>query len=81
MTLILFTAVAPFTLTDELSLHGHDVYEAVAISEVMALAEQHPASSIVITPDVDQERATVIQQHYPTVRLHKQFSVTDVSLN
>ena len=81
MTLILFTTVAPCTLTDELSLQGHEVYEAIAISEVLALAEQHPASSIVITSDVDQERATVIQKHYPTVRLHKQFSVTDVSLN
>lgn len=70
MTLILFTTVAPCTLTDELSLQGHEVYEAVAISEVLALAEQYPAASIVITSDVDQTRASVIQQHWPTVRLH-----------
>jgi hypothetical protein len=37
MTLILFTAVAQCTLTDELSHQGHEVYEAIAISEVLAL--------------------------------------------
>jgi len=81
MTLILFTAVAPCTLTDELSLQGHKVYEALAISEVLALAEQHPTASIIITPDVEQSRASVIQQHWPTVRLHKQFTALDISLN
>ena len=70
MTVILFTAVAPCALTDELSHQGHEVYEAVAISEVLALAEQHPASFIVITPDVDRQWASVVQQHYPSARLN-----------
>ena len=43
MALILFAAA------DERSVQGRKVYEALAISEVMALAEQHPASHIVIT--------------------------------
>jgi hypothetical protein len=34
MTLILFTAVTPCTLSYELSLQAHEVYEALAISEV-----------------------------------------------
>jgi hypothetical protein len=46
VTLILFTTRAPNTLSDELTKQGHEVYEAIAISEVLALAEQHPASSI-----------------------------------
>jgi hypothetical protein len=80
VTLILFT-IAPHSLTDELTKQGHEVYDAIAISEVLALAGQHPASSIVITPDVDQNRVSVIQQHYPTVRLRKQFTALYVSLN
>jgi hypothetical protein len=80
LILILFTTTAPHPLTEELSRHGQ-VYEALAISEVLALVEQHLTASIVITPDVEQARARVIQQHYPTVRLHSQFRLTGVSLN
>jgi len=74
MILILFTTRAPSTLADELARKGHEVYDALAISEVMALAEQHPDSSIVIAPEVNQERASIIQQHWPTIRLHSQFN-------
>jgi hypothetical protein len=81
MTVILFTTSAPHALGDELSGQGHCVYEVLAVSEVFSLAEQHPTASIFITADVDQKRATVIQQHYPTVRLHKQFSTIKISLN
>lgn len=81
MTVILFTTRAPSTLANELAREGHEVFEALVVSEVLALAEQHPYSSIVIAPEVDQERASVIQQHWPTVRLHRQFSPMNVYLN
>lgn len=81
MTVILFITHVPNTLSDELVRQGHEVYEALAISEVLALAEQHLTASIIITPDVDQTRAKVIQQHWPTVRLHKEFTPLNVSLN
>jgi hypothetical protein len=81
MTVILFTTSAPHPLGGKLSSQGHCVYEALAVSEVFSLAEQHPTASIIITADVDQTRATVIQQHYPTMRLHKQFSSIEVPLN
>ena len=47
-------------LSAEFASQGQEVYEALAISEVLALAEQHPTSSIVITPDVDQGSAALI---------------------
>ena len=53
MTVILFTTSAPHPLGDELTGQGHCVYEALAISEVLGLAEQHPEASILITADVD----------------------------
>jgi hypothetical protein len=77
----LFTTHAPDTLLDELVRQGHEVYEALAISEVMALAEQQPTASIIITPDVDQTRAKAIQQHWPTILLHREFTAIDASLN
>jgi hypothetical protein len=48
---------------------------------VLALAEQHPVSSIIVTPDVEPARAQVIAQHYPTVRLTKEFTVQQIYLN
>ena len=81
VTLILFTTQAPNPLAERLITLGHEVYEALVISEVMALAEQYPASHIVITSDVDQNRAGIIQRRYPTIYLHSQFTAMDVSLN
>ena len=81
MTIILFTTRASNTISDELAGQGHEVYEALAISEVLALVEQHPASQIPITPEVAQKRASVIQQHWPTIRMHGQFRLMDVSAN
>ena len=69
MTLILFTTKAPHPLTEDLSHQGHQVYEAIAISEVYALADQHSNTAIIITADVDPERAKAIQHHYPTLHL------------
>lgn len=74
MTLILFTALAPDPLTDELSRQGHQVYEALAISEVYALADQYPTATIIITADVHLERAKAIKHHYMT--LHLKFGAT-----
>ncbi len=78
MAIILFTAVAPCTLTDELSHQGHTVYEALAVSEVYALADQHPAAHIIITHDIDPERAKAIQYHYPTMYLKANATVHDI---
>jgi hypothetical protein len=69
MTLILFATIAPDPLAEGLSQQGHTVYEAIAISEVYALADQHPRAQIIITADIDPERAKAIQHHYPTLHL------------
>ena len=78
MTLILFTTVAPHPLTEGLTHQGHTVYEAIAISEVYALADQHPQAQIIITADIDPERAKAVQHHYPTMHLKPNASVHDV---
>jgi hypothetical protein len=78
VTLILFTTIAPHPLTDELFRQGHQVTEALAISEVLSLAQQHPASTIIITADIDQARARMIQQQYMTVYLGTEATTADV---
>jgi hypothetical protein len=59
--LILFTTVAPHPLTNKLLLSGYQAHEAVAVSEVFSLMEQHPSATIIITTDIDADRADVIQ--------------------
>jgi hypothetical protein len=78
MTLILFTTVAPDPLTAELSHQGHTIHEAMAVSEVYALADQHPMATIIMTADIDSERARAIQHHYPTVHLKANATVHDI---
>ena len=78
LTLILFTSTAPHRLTDELSAQGHQVYEALAVSEVLALAAQFPGAQIIITADVELERAKAIQHHYPTITLKPEATITDL---
>jgi hypothetical protein len=69
MQIILFTTSAPHPLADELIREGIEVYEALAISEVFALAEEHGGAQLVITADVEAARAKAVQQHYPTITL------------
>jgi hypothetical protein len=69
MTLILFTTTAPNPLTDELQHQGRQVFEAIPISEVFALSDQHPSATIIITADIHPQRMKAIQHHYPTLHL------------
>jgi hypothetical protein len=71
MTVILFTAHATHPLADELIRKGFTVYEALAVSEVLALVQQHPDAQIVITGEIDLARAKIIQQRYPTIVLKR----------
>jgi hypothetical protein len=45
---------------------------------VYALADQHPSATIIITADVDPERAKAIQHHYPTMHLKPNATVQDI---
>ena len=78
MIVILFTTRAPNPLTEGLMHQGHTVYEAIAISEVYALADQNPRAQIIITADIDPERAKAIQHHYPTMYLKRNAGVHDI---
>lgn len=67
--MIFFSCSFPNAISAELSRQGFIVYEALAISEVLALAEQYLEAYIIIASDIEDERAQIIQKHYPTLRL------------
>jgi hypothetical protein len=78
VTLVLFTTVAPSVLAAELSRAGIRVYEALAISEVLALAADHVDATIVITAEVEPRQAAAIQEHYATLKLEAGATVADL---
>ena len=52
-TLVLLNTVSPSKLADDLILAGHQVWEALAVSEVLYLCEQHTIDVVIITADVE----------------------------
>ena len=50
MKFVLFTIYASHPVASELARNGCEVYEAHAISEVVASAEQNPTASIIMSP-------------------------------
>jgi hypothetical protein len=76
--IILFSNIAPHPMADELSSLGFHTREAIAISEVLALVEQFPDAPILISSDVESNRAQVIQDRYPTFQLKSSATAVDV---
>lgn len=69
-TLIYFSRQLP-GLSDDLERAGFHVFEALAISEVFYLSEQHPSAQIVIDSSVEDSAALQVAQHQPTMRLKR----------
>lgn len=67
--IILFSRVAPHPLAEEFVSFGLSIREAISISEVFSLVEQYPDAPILITSDVDSDRAKIIQQRHSTLQL------------
>jgi hypothetical protein len=78
MTLILLTTRAPYPLADELTLAGYEVFESLAISEVLHLTEYYDVAAIIITAEYDHPALNEIQQHHITVKLNQEATAKDV---
>ena len=76
-TLIYFTRALP-GISEDLNKAGFQVYEALAISEVFYLMEQHPTASITVDSTVEHEAAQQVALHYPTVRMKADATPADL---
>ena len=76
-SIIYFTRELP-GLSEDLSEHGFQVYEALAISEVLYLCQQHPLLAVVIDHTVDPTAANEVAARHITLRLRKKATVQDV---
>ncbi len=74
---IYFTRKLP-SLSEELSQAGLQVYEAVAISEVFYLAEQHPNAQVIVDHTVEDRAAHEVAQHHITLGLTREATAAGV---
>lgn len=78
MQIVYMAASGPFKMADELTQAGFQVFEALAISEVLHLCETGNIDIVVIAADVDDYRAGVITEHRITLRLKPEAIAKDV---
>jgi hypothetical protein len=75
--LIYFTRELP-GISEKLSQAGFEVHEALSISEVLFLAEQHTGAQVVVGQTVEENAAREVAQRLVTLRLKPQATVADV---
>ena len=76
--ILLWTDKAPNPLTDGLIKAGFQVWEALAVSEVLALCETKNIDVVVITADVDESRCPGLKQHHMTIKLKPNTNTGDL---
>jgi hypothetical protein len=74
---VYLTTKAPAPLTDELTLAGFLVWEALAISEVLSLCETEAVDAVIIAADVVSPVVDILQKHV-TLRLQPEATARDV---
>lgn len=57
---------------------GYEVYEALAVSEVLYLCEHHWIDAVVIAPDVEDPDMIEAQMRHTTMKLKPSAKVKDV---
>ena len=69
--IVLLNVVSPSKLAGELELFGHKVWEALDLSEVLFLYEQHPIDAVVIVTEVEHGELIEKQLRGVVMRLDK----------
>jgi hypothetical protein len=52
-SIVLLNVISPSKLSGELELFGHQVWEALDVSEVLFLCEQHRLDAVIIAAEVE----------------------------
>ena len=78
ITIVYFTGILPTQLADELGAHGINCFEALELSEVFNLCEHPEINLVVVDPSVDDQRAKIVQQRFPTLTIHAGADPKDV---
>jgi len=52
-SLVILNTISPSKLSDDLILYGHQVWEALDVSDVLFLCEQHSIDVVIIAAEVE----------------------------
>ena len=78
LSLVYLTTRAPSDMASDLTLAGYTVWEALAVSEVLYLCEQHDIDVVVIAPDVEDAEIVEVQMRRTTLTLKPGATAKDV---
>ncbi len=78
LSLVYLTPRAPSQLAADLMLAGYTVWEALAVSEVLYLCEQHNIDLIVIAPNVEDPDVVEVQMRRTTLTVKTGATALDV---
>lgn len=74
-----FTGRAPSPLAAAVATHGRLViYEAIAVSEVLALMRDHDLHIVIIDSTVEEEVARELQKNFISLRLQSHATPADI---
>lgn len=76
--LVVLNTVSPSKLADDLIFAGHQIWEALAVSEVLYLCEQHAIDVVIITGDVEHGEMIEKQLRGIVMRLKPEADATAV---
>jgi hypothetical protein len=65
-------------MASDLMMAGHEVYEALVVSEVLYLCEHHKIDAVVIAADVDDPDVIEAQLRHITLKLKPSATAKDV---
>ena len=69
-SLVILNTISPPKLSDDLILYGHHVWEALDVSEVLFLCEQHRVDVVIIVAEVEDAETIVA-----TMQIFKQWQL------
>jgi hypothetical protein len=69
---------APSRLAQEVSLAGHKVFEAFAVSEALYVCERERVDVIVIASDIEDPDLAEAQLHHITIKLKPEATTKDI---
>jgi AmiR/NasT family two-component response regulator len=77
-SVVYLTTRTPSKLTDELALAGYRIFEALSVSEVLYLCEQHDIDAVVIATEVDDPDLIEAQMRRITIKLKPEATVREL---
>ena len=78
LRLVYLCNLAPSSLASDLMMAGYEVFEALAVSEVLYLCEHHWIDAVVIAPEIEDPELIEAQMRHITLKLKPTATAKDL---